>query len=69
MLTTVDGDIADCTCFIVAVPTPVDASKQPDLTALVGATETVAKYLKPADIVIESTVYPGATEGLRFHSG
>lgn len=63
MLTTVDGDIADCTCFIVAVPTPVDASKQPDLTALVGATETVAKYLKPADIVIfESTVFPGATE-------
>jgi UDP-N-acetyl-D-galactosamine dehydrogenase len=49
--------------FIVAVPTPVDEAKQPDLTPLYRASETVGKALKKGDIVVyESTVYPGATE-------
>ena len=49
--------------FIVTVPTPIDAHKQPDLTPLLKASETVGKVLKKGDIVIyESTVYPGATE-------
>lgn len=48
---------------VVAVPTPVDQAKQPDLTPVVKATETVARNLKPGAIVIfESTVYPGVTE-------
>lgn len=48
---------------IVTVPTPIDASKRPDLSPLRAATETVARALKPGDIVVyESTVYPGATE-------
>ncbi|MCW2309247.1 nucleotide sugar dehydrogenase [Rhodobium gokarnense] len=48
---------------IVAVPTPIDAARQPDLAALKGATETVAGALLPGAIVVyESTVYPGATE-------
>nr|MBS0020172.1 nucleotide sugar dehydrogenase [Gammaproteobacteria bacterium] len=48
---------------IVAVPTPIDAGKQPDLRPLVSASETVGGELKPGDIVVyESTVYPGATE-------
>ena len=56
-------DIADCTVFIVTVPTPIDDYKTPDLTPLVKASESVGKVLKPGDIVIyESTVYPGATE-------
>ena len=56
-------DIADCTVFIVTVPTPIDKYKTPDLTPLVKASESVSKVLKPGDIVIyESTVYPGATE-------
>ena len=56
-------DIKDCNYFIVAVPTPVDKNKRPDLTPLIKATETVGKVLKAGDIVIyESTVYPGATE-------
>ncbi|HET8709895.1 MAG TPA: nucleotide sugar dehydrogenase, partial [Spongiibacteraceae bacterium] len=47
----------------VTVPTPVDDNKQPDLTPLRKASETVGKVLKAGDIVIyESTVYPGATE-------
>ena len=56
-------DIADCTIFIVTVPTPIDDFKTPDLTPLVKASESVGKVLKVGDIVIyESTVYPGATE-------
>jgi len=50
-------------CFIVAVPTPVDDNKLPDLTALLKASETVGKVIKRGDyVVFESTVYPGCTE-------
>ncbi|QFT58863.1 UDP-N-acetyl-D-glucosamine 6-dehydrogenase [Sulfitobacter sp. THAF37] len=73
------AQIADCTIYIVTVPTPIDANKRPDLGPLRGAAETVSRVLKPGDLVIfESTVYPGATEedcvpilergsGLRFN--
>lgn len=57
------ADLHACTTFIVTVPTPIDAHKRPDLTALLRASETVGAALKPGDTVIyESTVYPGATE-------
>ena len=56
-------DLAECTTFIVTVPTPIDEHKRPDLTPLLKASETIGKILKRGDIVIyESTVYPGATE-------
>lgn len=55
--------LKECTCFIVTVPTPIDAYKRPDLTPLIKASEMLGKVLKKGDIVIyESTVYPGATE-------
>ena len=55
--------IRDAQIYIVTVPTPIDAHKQPDLTPLLKASETVGMVLKKGDIVIyESTVYPGATE-------
>ena len=55
--------LAVATTYIVTVPTPIDAHKQPDLTPLIRASETLGGVLKPGDIVIyESTVYPGATE-------
>ncbi|MEA2114623.1 MAG: Vi polysaccharide biosynthesis UDP-N-acetylglucosamine C-6 dehydrogenase TviB [Thermodesulfobacteriota bacterium] len=56
-------DLQKCNVFIVAVPTPIDDNKQPDLRPLHGASRTVGQALKPGDVVIyESTVYPGATE-------
>ena len=56
-------DIKDCSIFIVAIPTPIDKHKRPDLTSLEKSSETVGSVLKKGDIVIyESTVYPGATE-------
>ncbi len=48
---------------IVTVPTPIDASKQPDLAPLRAASTTIGTLLKKGDIVVyESTVYPGVTE-------
>ncbi|MEG2020109.1 MAG: Vi polysaccharide biosynthesis UDP-N-acetylglucosamine C-6 dehydrogenase TviB, partial [Synergistaceae bacterium] len=48
---------------IVAVPTPINSDKTPDLKPVIGATETVARNLtKGSVIVYESTVYPGTTE-------
>ena len=56
-------DLRGCNCYIITVPTPINEHKQPDLTPLIKASETVGKVLKPGDIVIyESTVYPGCTE-------
>ena len=52
-----------CKFMIVAVPTPVDRNKRPDLTPVIMATSSVAKYLtKKTIVVFESTVYPGVTE-------
>jgi len=62
-LTSNPESIAESNIFIITVPTPIDQSKTPDLTPVKLATELVAKYLKPHDLIIyESTVYPGATE-------
>ncbi len=56
-------DLRQAHFHIVAVPTPVDNHRIPDLTALTKASITVGKALKKGDYVIyESTVYPGATE-------
>ncbi|MHA3080195.1 Vi polysaccharide biosynthesis UDP-N-acetylglucosamine C-6 dehydrogenase TviB [Acinetobacter sp. ANC 5502] len=61
--TTQIDDLQDCNFFIVTVPTPIDQYKQPDLTPLVKASESIGHVLKKGDIVVyESTVYPGATE-------
>jgi UDP-N-acetyl-D-glucosamine/UDP-N-acetyl-D-galactosamine dehydrogenase len=56
-------DLRRASVYIVTVPTPVDEYKNPDLSPLHSASETVGKVIKPGDIVVyESTVYPGATE-------
>jgi UDP-N-acetyl-D-galactosamine dehydrogenase len=49
--------------YIVTVPTPIDAARQPDLGAMLSASKTVGEALKRGDVVVyESTVYPGAVE-------
>ena len=56
-------DFADCRLLIVAVPTPIDESRIPDLSPLRGASKTVGRHLqKGSCVVYESTVYPGATK-------
>ncbi len=56
-------DLKKADFHIVAVPTPIDEAKQPDLGPVIAASRTVGCILKKGDIVVyESTVYPGATE-------
>lgn len=63
LLTDDPKDLKEADFYIVAVPTPINDSKQPDLTLLLEASRTIGHYLKRGDIVVyESTVYPGATE-------
>ncbi len=55
--------LAEADFVIVAVPTPVDEARRPDLTPLVKSSEAVGQHLKRgATVIFESTVYPGATE-------
>lgn len=56
-------DLKKAKFHIVAVPTPIDGHRLPDLKPLLSATHSVAKALKKGDYVVyESTVYPGCTE-------
>ncbi|UYN93237.1 MAG: nucleotide sugar dehydrogenase [Enhydrobacter sp.] len=56
-------DLKAADFHIVTVPTPIDASKQPNLEPLRSASRTIGQVLKRGDIVVyESTVYPGVTE-------
>ncbi|HEY1816595.1 MAG TPA: nucleotide sugar dehydrogenase [Kofleriaceae bacterium] len=57
--------LADCTFYIVAVPTPIDHNNRPDLGPMISASKTVGPHLKKGDVVVfESTVYPGVTEDI-----
>ncbi|MGI6855631.1 nucleotide sugar dehydrogenase [Mesorhizobium sp. 1B3] len=57
------GVLRDCKLIIVAVPTPIDQAKQPDLRPLFDACRTVGEVItEGTTVVFESTVYPGATE-------
>ena len=63
LFTSDPADIAKADFHIVAVPTPIDAAKRPDLTPILKASETLGAHIKSGDIIVyESTVYPGATE-------
>lgn len=72
---TEEEQLEDVRFFIIAVPTPIDNSKKPDLNAMMKASEIVGRRLKPGSTVVyESTVYPGVTEEvcipiLEKHSG
>lgn len=57
------NDLKEVDYFVVAVPTPIDKAKRPDLTAMLKASETVGRVMKAGAIIVyESTVYPGVTE-------
>lgn len=55
--------LSEAKFIVIAVPTPVNADKSPDLRPVEGASRTVGKHITPGTIVVfESTVYPGVTE-------
>lgn len=56
---------AEAECFLIAVPTPLGANRQPDLSHVEAATTAIAPLLRPGNLVVlESTVPVGATEQL-----
>jgi len=61
--TTDPADLNQADFIIVAVPTPIDHARQPDLSPLESASEIAGRHMKKGvTLVYESTVYPGATE-------
>jgi len=60
---TTDGArLAECDVILICVPTPINRSKEPDLSAVVSATQMVARALRRGQLIIlESTTYPGTT--------
>lgn len=55
--------LSEVDMVIIAVPTPIDHARRPDLTPLLGASRTVGQHISPNTVVVyESTVYPGCTE-------
>lgn len=59
------GDLKSAKIHIVAVPTPINQDKTPNLSPVTSATRTVGKNLVKGSIVVyESTVYPGVTEDI-----
>ena len=57
------ASIRECNFYIIAVPTPVDRAKSPDLGPLLSASRMVGELLSEGNVVVyESTVYPGVTE-------
>ncbi len=63
LFTTNPAELRNADFHIIAVQTPVDEDKQPNLSPVLKASKTLGSQLKTGDIVVyESTVYPGATE-------
>ena len=61
--TSEEKDLSNVNFYIVAVPTPVNLDKTPDLSPVIGASQVVGRNIKKGSIVVfESTVYPGVTE-------
>lgn len=58
-----DSKLKECKFHIVAVPTPINGDKMPDLNPVIGASKLIGRNLSKGSIVVfESTVYPGVTE-------
>ncbi len=54
---------ADCDALIICVPTPLNRSREPDLSYVINTAEAIAPYLKRGQLVsLESTTWPGTTE-------
>ncbi len=59
------ASVASCDCVCIAVPTPLDAHQQPDISYVRASTESILPHLhRDMLVVLESTTYPGTTEEL-----
>ena len=63
--TTDFASVSSCDCVCIAVPTPLDAHQQPDISYVRSSAESITPYMhKDMLVVLESTTYPGTTEEL-----
>ncbi len=63
LFTSDEGILRECKFHIIAVPTPINSDKTPNLSPVIGASKIVGRNLTKGSIVVyESTVYPGTTE-------
>ncbi len=63
LFTSNSDKLSDASFYIIAVPTPIDNHRAPDLAPVLSATKSVAQHLKKGDYVVyESTVFPGCTQ-------
>ncbi|HPR42476.1 MAG TPA: nucleotide sugar dehydrogenase [Candidatus Methanofastidiosa archaeon] len=61
--TTDKDDLKQCNYIMIAVPTPIDKNRKPDLGPVIGSTRTVSSILqKGQTVILESTTYPGTVE-------
>ncbi|MGB3176905.1 MAG: nucleotide sugar dehydrogenase [Albidovulum sp.] len=59
------ADLARADIILICVPTPLSAARDPDLSYVIRASETIAEWLRPGQLVVlESTVWPGATASI-----
>lgn len=59
------GTLRECDVVLICVPTPLTRNKEPDISAIVKVTRELTKHLHPdLLVVLESTTYPGTTEGV-----
>jgi len=60
--------IYDCDIIIICVPTPLTKKNTPNMTYVENSLSSITKYLRPEQmIILESTVYPGATRDIFFN--
>ena len=58
-------NLADCSVYLICVPTPINSNNDPDIKPLISALEVIAPYIKKDDlIVVESTVFPGTCDDI-----
>jgi UDP-N-acetyl-D-glucosamine dehydrogenase len=63
--TTDFSELKNCDCISICVPTPLNKIKDPDLSFVISASESIAKYLRKEQLIIlESTTYPGTTKDI-----
>jgi UDP-N-acetyl-D-glucosamine dehydrogenase len=61
--TTDFSQIKTTDCILICVPTPLNESREPDISYVTGTTETISSHLRPGHLVVlESTTYPGTTD-------
>lgn len=62
-VTTDFSRVKDCDAVLIAVPTPLNKNREPDMTYIVNTCEEIYPHIRPGQIVVlESTTYPGTTE-------